>query len=157
MPAIAASAIVGTSGNARIGDQEVRNIGDQRDRGEVPRRIDGQVPEDRGVDRDRADVPEEDRVAVGRGLGGRVHGDVARCAGTILDDDRLAEDLGEPRADDPRNDVRRATGGEGNDHPDRTIRVGRLAQRKRRKERQRERDHRRSNRVPHHGSVPRLM
>ena len=48
------------------------------------------VPHQVGIDDDVAGVGDAERVAVGRRLGDRVHGDVAARARTIVDHHRLA-------------------------------------------------------------------
>src|SRR6202158_3884386 len=60
----------------------------------------------------------KDRVAVGRGMRGGFRGDQLSTAAFVVDDDRLAEDLIEFRADKAADDVARAAGGIRNDHPD---------------------------------------
>jgi hypothetical protein len=56
-------------------------------------------------DRERADRALPERVAVGRGLGDRVDADGERAAGTVVDDDRLAELFRERGRDDARDVV----------------------------------------------------
>jgi hypothetical protein len=58
-------------------------------------------------DRERADRSLAERVAVGRGLGDRVDADGERAAGTVVDDDGLAELFGKRG----RNDARDVVGG----------------------------------------------
>jgi len=123
---------------ARIGDKDAGHVRDLGDRREVLLRVDRQVRKDRGIDRDRADVAEIDRVTVGGRLGGELHADIARRAGAVVDDDLLAEEFGELRRNDPRHEIRGAARGEGNDHPDRPIRVACLPECKRGTQRQRE-------------------
>ena len=82
-----------------------------------------QLREHRRVDRDGADVAEEDGVAVGRGLRRRVQADVARGAGAVLDHDLLAEQLGQARLQDAADEVRRAAGRERHDHAHRLVGV----------------------------------
>jgi hypothetical protein len=105
-------------------DQHARHVDHLCHGHQVAHRVDGQVGEYRRIDRDRADVAEEHRVAVGRGLRRGVDADVARGAGAVVDHDLLAEQLGEPRLHDAADEVRRAARGERNDHPDRTICIG---------------------------------
>ena len=73
-------------------DQNIRRVGDQRDRGEVGHGIHLQgFAENAGVDRDRADVAEEDGVPIGRRLRGFLRANDAAGAGTVLDHEGLAE------------------------------------------------------------------
>ena len=77
---------------------------DAADRHDVGREIEIKPVVERGVDGVRR-VDEEQRVAVGRGLGDRFRRDVAARARTVLDDEGLAEPLGEPFAEQTRQDV----------------------------------------------------
>jgi hypothetical protein len=56
-------------------------------------------------DGERADRALAERVAVGRGLGDRVDADGQRAAGAVVDDDGLAELLGQRGRDDARDVV----------------------------------------------------
>ena len=47
------------------------------------------------IDRDRGDVGLDQRVTVSRRLGQRIHRDDTGCATTVVDDELLAESLGE--------------------------------------------------------------
>jgi hypothetical protein len=69
-------------------------------------------------------VADEQGVAVGRGLRRGLERDIAVRARAVLDDEALAERLGELRRDDPRDDVRRAAGRVGHEHPHRAAGVG---------------------------------
>ena len=53
------------------------------------------------------------RVAVGIGEGGFLGADRIAGAGTVVDDDALAERLAEAIGDDPRDDIDRAARGVG--------------------------------------------
>ena len=123
--------------HARIGDKDAGHVRDLGDRREVLLRVDRQVRKDRGIDRDRADVAEIDRVTVGGRLGGELHADIARRAGAVVDDDLLAEEFGELRRNDPRHEIRGAARSEGNDHPHRPIRIACLPECKSGAQRQR--------------------
>jgi hypothetical protein len=57
------------------------------------------------IDDDVAGVGDAERVAVGRGLGDRVHGDIAARARTVLDHHRLAALGGEVGAEDARGEI----------------------------------------------------
>jgi len=74
-------------------------------------------------DRERPDRALAERVAVGGRLGDRVDADGERAAGTVVDDDGLAELLGQRGRDDARDVVGGATGGLRDDKTDRAIGV----------------------------------
>src|SRR5581483_10786147 len=67
---------------------------------------------DRGRERERADEAEEQRVAVGRGLGDEVRRGDARGAGTVLDERLLREALGISRAGREKRQQRERRGRE---------------------------------------------
>ncbi len=66
----------------------------------------------------------QQRVAVGGRLRDDVGRDRARSAGPVLDDDRLAEQLGHALAERSRHDVGAAARCETNEQPDRLLRPG---------------------------------
>ena len=104
----------------------------QRDRLEVALDVVGQLRHHVAGDRERADRPHADRVAVGLGLGGEVEADGERAARPIVDHDLLPELLREFGAENARDRVGRAAGGLRDDQPDGPVRVlGRRAGRKR--------------------------
>ena len=72
-----------------------------------------------GIDGDRADSGEEQRVTVGIGLRHILRGDRAIGARLVLHRDRLAERVMHLVGDQPRGDVGRAARREGNDQPHR--------------------------------------
>jgi hypothetical protein len=74
-------------------------------------------------DRERADRALPERVAVGGGLGDRVDADGERAAGTVVDDDGLAELFRERGRDDARDVVGGAARGLRNDETERAIGV----------------------------------
>jgi hypothetical protein len=74
-------------------------------------------------DGEGADRPDADGVAVGRALRDRVDADGERAARTIVDDDRLAELLGDSRRDDARDVVGRAARGLRDDEAQRPLGV----------------------------------
>jgi hypothetical protein len=73
-------------------------------------------------DRERADRALAERVAVGGGLGDRVDADGERAAGTVVDDDGLAELLGQRGRDDARDVVGGASRGLRDDETKRSLR-----------------------------------
>ena len=64
------------------------------------------------------------RVTVRRGLGGGFHGDDARCAATIVDDDLLTERLAQARGVRTCYKIRAATGGHRHDEADGLVGIG---------------------------------
>ena len=72
-----------------VGDQ-VGNVGQRRDRLEVLQRIVGLLEAERGVGRQRRRA-EQQRLAVGLGLGHQLHADDGVAAAAVLDDHLLAE------------------------------------------------------------------
>jgi hypothetical protein len=89
----------------------------QRHRHEGLGRVVGQLVEDVRVDRQRADVAEDDGVLVvrPRHLG---HGDVARAARLVVDEDALAQELGHLGGGGPGHDLAAAAGRERHDQAD---------------------------------------
>jgi hypothetical protein len=96
---------------------------DRGDVGEVGDRVVGLLLEHERADRDRRRVREHQGVAVGRRLHDVEPADAAAGAGLVVDDDRLAELLGELLADDAGDDVARPARGEGDDDADRLLGV----------------------------------
>jgi len=77
--------------------------GEERDRREIVHRIERRRLQRRvGGERGRG---EEQRVAVGRRLGGEVGTDVARGAGLVVGDDRRLPAIGELRPEHARQDI----------------------------------------------------
>jgi hypothetical protein len=95
---------------ARAGHQDRRRGGHAGERGEVLHRVEGQRGVQRGVD-GVAGEAQQQRVAVGRGLGDRVGGDVAARAGLVLDDDGAAQRGTHADGQRARQRVGRAAGG----------------------------------------------
>ena len=94
------------------------------DRREIPGRIERQRRVERRVDRQRAGVGREQRVAVGRRLRDRLGRDVAAGARLALDDERLAERLGKLLGDEARRGVARPARREADQHAHRLRRPG---------------------------------
>ena len=72
----------------------------------------------------RANAAEQERIAVGRGIGDAVHPDDAGRAGRILDQHLLAQNLAHACRNDPAHDVERASRGERHHHDDRPRWIG---------------------------------
>ena len=68
-------------------DQRDRHRGDQPDRREILARIVARIGIEARIDRDRAGVAEQQRVAVGLGLGDRAGAEIAAGAGAVIDHD----------------------------------------------------------------------
>jgi len=103
---------------ARMRGQHVLRHAHERDRAQVFLRVVGQLADQRLVGREAVGHADEG-VAVGRGLGGGVDADHRARAGLVVDDHRLAQRLRQLRADEARDEVGGAAGGEGHDHADR--------------------------------------
>ena len=110
--------------HARMHREHVRRIRNHHHRREVLRRIERQLRIDARADDQAAEVGEQQRVAVGRALRDEIGADVAVRAGLVLDDHRLAPDLGELRADLAREDVGGAAGRVRHDEADRLRWIG---------------------------------
>ena len=92
----------------RVHHHRVGHIGEQRDRGEILHAVERHVGDERVVHRVHAHRVEQDRVAVRRRARDRAGADVARAAGAVLDDDRLAHRLMQMQRHDARQNVGRA-------------------------------------------------
>ena len=68
-----------------------------------------------------ADALQQQRVAVGRGLGGDLGGDHAAAAGAVVDDDLLAQTVGQFLREQPRDDVGAAARGGSREHAHRAF------------------------------------
>jgi hypothetical protein len=109
--------------NGRVDVQHVRHARDAGDRREITLQIELEVIKERRVDRVDGSH-EKQRVTVGRRARDRFTGEIAGCAGPILDDHRLADPVGHLLRDQARHDVGRAAGGKAQDQPYRTARIG---------------------------------
>jgi hypothetical protein len=98
--------------------------GKQRDGREVAGRIVGQPRKGRGVGRQRRDIPQQQRVAIGSRTrrGGRPRH--AAGARPVLDDDRLAELRAQAARDRAAHHIGHAAGRKGHDERDRAGRIG---------------------------------
>ena len=104
------------------GDDGHRHVGDQPDAGEVLGRIVGELAVERGAGR-LADMVQQQRVAVGVGLGDPAGAERAAGAADILDDHLLAQRPRHRLGDQTGHGVGRAAGGEGHDDGDRAGRI----------------------------------
>jgi hypothetical protein len=102
---------------------DIRRIRYRRDRGDVAHEIETEMLIERGVEYVGQHVA-DDRVAVGLRLDHDLGADIAAGARPVLDDEILAELFRKPLRGEPRDDVRRAAGREGDDHLDWAGRVG---------------------------------
>ena len=106
----------GVGRKARAGDDDVRDLDEFGDADEIARGLDLQlVGEDVLVDGVGRHVAHEQRVAVGRRLGGGFEREVAVGARAIFHQECLAHRLGQPLRDDARDDVGRASGAVGHE------------------------------------------
>ena len=96
--------------HCRIDRHDQRQLGQKDDRREILHRVVAEVRIKVRADAVGRDGVEQQRVAVRVGLGDARGRDGAAGAGAIVDDDRLAERVGELRADDPRDEVGRPAG-----------------------------------------------
>ena len=110
-------------GNFRVDDKDVRHLCQQRDRHEVLVHVVRLAFHGVWIYRQRADVAEDQRVAVGCGLRHLGHCNGARAARTIVDDDAHAEERCELGRDGARDDLRGATRSERNDDADGLLRI----------------------------------
>ena len=103
--------------------EDVGHLGEQRDRHEVLVHVVGLALHRVGIDRQRADVAEDQRVAVGRGPGDLEHGDGSGAARAVVDDDADAHRDGELLRHGPRDDFRGAARRERDDEADGLVRI----------------------------------
>jgi hypothetical protein len=104
-------------------DHGARNIHDLGDRDEVLQRTVRELGVVVRVDRHRADVAEQETVAVGAGPDRDFHADVAGGAGPVVHHHLLLEELGHRRLDDAADGVRSPARSERHDHAYRPGRV----------------------------------
>ena len=109
----------------RVDDDDLRHARDQADRNEVglDRVVELRIHRRRDRVVHRA---HEERVAVGRGLGGDAGADGAAGAAAVVDDHLPAEVARQHRGERPRERVGAAAGGEGNDEGHRPVRPAAL-------------------------------
>ena len=86
-------------------------------------RVVGELAVERGAGR-HADMVEQQRVAVGLGLGDAAGAERAAGAADILDDDLLAEVLAHRFGDEAGHRIGRAAGRERHDHGDGAVGIG---------------------------------
>ena len=114
-----------------VDQQHIGQAVDQRDRREILDGVIGQIGVDGGVDHMRALRGDDQRVAVGPGLGhvDRAHG--AAGAALVVDQHRNAQLAAQAVGDQPARVVHRAAGRERHDQRDRLRRVCGLGMRSR--------------------------
>ncbi len=96
-------------------DQRDRQVGDHADRFEILFRIEAGLRIERRIDRDRAGVPEQQRVAVRRRGLDRAGAERAAGAAAIVDHELLLERRAELVGDDTRHRIDAAAGREWHD------------------------------------------
>src|SRR5262249_24666071 len=94
-----------------------------RQRHEALGRMIGKLRIDRGRDRHHAARADKQRVAVAGLVGDEFGGDAAARRRPVLDQHGLPEQLAEPLADEPCEDIVAAAGCERNDHVDQLVRI----------------------------------
>ncbi len=126
-------------------DEHPRRIGKQRDVFEVGHRVVERLFVERLVDGENGAAREQDRVTVGRCLGGAARPGHAARAGDVFDHDLLAEDFAQSRRENPPQRIDRPARRVGHDHGDRPVRP--VLRARRSELRQHKRD--RANRLQH--------
>ena len=91
----------------------------ERDRCEIPGDRVGHLGNQRRQDGKRGDMAHHHGVAVGRGSRGQLRRQHAGCARAIIDDDLLAEALGQSLRDDTPDDIGSAPRRKSDQHPHR--------------------------------------
>ena len=109
-------------GKGRVHEHDVRLLRNDGEREQILRRVVARIAEERGIHRVRRRMGKE-RVAVRCGLRHLGRRDVAARADLVLHDHRLAERLAHLRRHEPRDDVYRPAGREGDQHVDRLRRI----------------------------------
>ena len=94
----------------RMGEQRHRHRGDQADRREILARVHAELGVEAGVDRERAGMAEQQRVAVGRGARDGARADGAAAAAAVVDDHLLVERVGQLLRHHARHGVDAAAG-----------------------------------------------
>jgi hypothetical protein len=113
----------GTCRKREIHVHHQRRADDTRNRGDVADEIVIELLVKRCIDRVRNGEHDE-RVAVRRRADGDFGGDIAGGAGPVLDDEWLSEPLGQPLADEAREDVVCAAGWKSVNQAHRPARIG---------------------------------
>ncbi len=110
--------------DVEIGDQHRGHVREQRDRNEVLVGVVGQLAVEKWIHHQRAVDRHQERVAVRVGLGDDLRADDRVGARPVVDDDRLAEFVGELLADEAGEEIRRPARRERDDQADRARRIG---------------------------------
>jgi hypothetical protein len=131
------------NGIAGMDDDRFGGRADDRRWPDVVRRV-AHVPVERAVDRHRGGG-DQDRVAVGGGLGDRAGAEIAAGAALVLDHHVLAEPRPELFPDGARDAVGKSAGRGGDDDGDRLRRIRLLGRRRRGNERRKRGDRRRDD------------
>jgi hypothetical protein len=108
--------------NRRMHHHDEDVAADGCDRRDVAEENEREVVEEGRVDC-AAQRDHDERIAIRRRSHDRLHGDIAAGAGSVVDDELLAEALRQPLADEARIDVVRPTGGEADDNTHRSRRI----------------------------------
>jgi hypothetical protein len=108
----------------RMHHQRIRRIANHADRRKILARIVAGILVERGADRQRAGVAEQQRVTVGIALGDRLGADRAAGAGAIVDHDLLAEQFAHLVGNGAADDRGTAAGREWNHQRDRAGGIG---------------------------------
>ena len=111
-------------GERRMHHQRIRRVADHADRRKILARIVAGVLVERGADRQRAGVTQQQRVAIGIALGDRLGTDRAAGAGAVIDHDLLAEQFAHLVGNGATDDRGAAAGREWNDQRDGAGRIG---------------------------------
>jgi len=112
-------------GKGHLGNKRHRHVGDAAEMIEVVHDVVLETVIE-GRRRGLADVPDGDRVAIGRGLGDARHADRATGAADIFNDHSLTERAAHRFSDQARNRVRGAAGSRRDDECDRPRRKSTL-------------------------------
>jgi hypothetical protein len=116
------------SRHVRVNHEDIRHFRQQRHRHEVFVDVVGLVFQHVRIDRQRADMTEDDGVAIGHGSGDFLHGGDASATGFVFNVDRLAELLAQFCGHGAGDDFRGATRRKGHHKTDGFGRPSRLRQ-----------------------------
>jgi hypothetical protein len=111
------------AGNDGCTAMTLGHVVDGRDWRDVAEEIEIQLFVERRINRVRC-TDQQEHISVGWRAHDRLGGDIAAGSRTVFDDEGLAEVLRQLLTDQARKDVKRAAGGEGDDHAHRLRRIG---------------------------------